>query len=133
MYYNKKTNEISYGFTENFKTFIGQLDPADDFANYTVEKYQQLTSDGDNAADYGVKTASTLNKLVSKYATYIRKQTTGSVSSVKLEQGSKPTQRIITGIEAGSYLILPDKVVDLIRSTTLTFHHSIILPLILIE
>ena len=112
VYYNKSSNEITYAFTESFQGFIEQLDSSDEFANCTVEKYQQLTSDGDNETDYGVNTASTLNKLVSKYATYIKKQQNDNAIVVSLNNGNASSQRKAENIETGSYLILPNKVIE---------------------
>ena len=107
IYYNKNTNELSYGFTQNFQTFLNQLDSSDEFANYTVEKYQQLTSDDPDAVG-DIVTTSTLNKLVSKYATYTKKN---NITGLPFTKDATSTN-IIENIEVGAYLILPTSVVS---------------------
>ena len=109
-YYDKNTNEISYKFTDDFQNFINQLTSSDDFSNLTVENYQELSSDESTDTIYTTK--STLNKLVSKYATYIRKQTSGTITSIKLVKDSTTSKRVANNVQAGSYVILPDKVVQ---------------------
>ena len=109
-YYDKNTNEISYKFTDDFQSFINQLTSSDDFSNLTVEKYQELSSD--EVADTIFTTKSTLNKLVSKYANYIRKQTSGTITSIKLAKDSTTSKHVANNVQAGSYIILPDKVVQ---------------------
>ena len=105
-YYNKSTNEISYDFTEDFQGFINSLDSSDEFSNYTVQNYQQLTSDD---ASNTIETPSKLNILVSKYATYIRKSN-GTITGISfINENSELT---IKGIEAGAYLILPSKAIS---------------------
>ena len=102
-YYNKSTNEISYDFTENFQSFINQLDSSDEFSNYTVQNYQQLTSDD---VSNTIETSSKVNKLVSKYATYIK--TNGAITGISFT--NENSEMIIKDIEVGSYLILPSEV-----------------------
>ena len=108
VYYNKTTNEMTYDFTADFNTFKKSLDSNDEIYKLDVSGYLELTGDSSSSVD----TSLTLNKLVSKYATYIRKQTGGTVSSIKLGQGNKSTGRIASNVEVGSYLILPDNVVE---------------------
>ena len=108
VYYNKTTNEMTYDFTADFNTFKKSLDSNDEIYKLDVSGYLELTGDSSSSVD----TSLTLNKLVSKYATYIRKQTSGTLSSIKLGQGNKSTGRIASNVEVGSYLILPDNVVE---------------------
>ena len=107
VYYNETTNEMTYDFTSDFNTFKKSLDSNDEIYKLDVSGYLELTGDSSDEI-------LTLNKLVSKYATYIRKQTSGTISSVKLGQGNESTQRIASNVEVGSYLILPDNVVQVI-------------------
>ena len=106
VYYNETTNEMTYDFTSDFNTFKKSLDSNDEIYKLDVSGYLELTGDSSSSVD----TSLTLNKLVSKYATYIRKQTGGTVSSIKLGQGNKSTGRIASNVEVGSYLILPDNI-----------------------
>ena len=108
VYYNETTNEMTYDFTTDFSTFKKSLDSNDEIYKLDVSGYLELTGDSSSSVD----TSLTLNKLVSKYATYIRKQTGDTVSSIKLGQGNKSTQRIASNVEVGSYLILPDNIVE---------------------
>ena len=108
VYYNETTNEMTYDFTNDFNTFKKSLDSNDEIYKLDVSGYLELTGDSSSSVD----TSLTLNKLVSKYATYIRKQTSGTISSVKLGQGNESTQRIASNVEVGAYLILPDNVVQ---------------------
>ena len=108
VYYNETTNEMTYDFTSDFNTFKKSLDTTDEIYKLDVSGYLQLTGDSSSSDD----TSLTLNKLVSKYTTYIRKQTSGTVSSIKLGQGNEATQRRASNVEVGSYLILPDNVVQ---------------------
>ena len=108
VYYNETTNEMTYDFTSDFNTFKKSLDSNDEIYKLDVSGYLELTGDSSSSVD----TSLTLNKLVSKYATYIRKQTSGTLSSIKLGQGNKSTGRIASNVEVGSYLILPDNVVE---------------------
>ena len=108
VYYNETTNEMTYDFTSDFNTFKKSLDSNDEIYKLDVSGYLELTGDSSSSVD----TSLTLNKLVSKYATYIRKQTGDTVSSIKLGQGNKSTQRIASNVEVGSYLILPDNIVE---------------------
>ena len=107
VYYNNSTNEMNYDFTSDFNTFKKSLDSSDEIYKLDVSGYLQLAS-GDYSGDAGL----TLNKLVSKYTTYIRKQTSGAITSIKLGQGNEATQRMASNVEVGSYLILPDNVVQ---------------------
>ena len=105
IFYDKNTNEMTYDFTNDFKTFLAQS-TNDTYKNMKIEDYFNLTSDNeDGTTSESVITASTLNILVSQYTTYISSNdiksnvdmtTTGSTSSAK--------------VVAGAYLVLPTKV-----------------------
>lgn len=95
-YYNEQTNIISYEFTNDFSKFLKQ---SDTYKNYTVDDYYKLTSG--NISNGSTKTTSTLDKLASAYASYVKKN---NVSGTSLNvNGTTATQTL----EAGSYLILP--------------------------
>ena len=111
VYYNETTNEMNYDFTNDFNTFKKSLDSNDEIYKLDVSGYLELTGDSSSSDDTNL----TLNKLVSKYATYIRKQTSGTVSNIKFGQGNESTGRIASNIEVGSYLIIPDNVVQAIE------------------
>lgn len=96
-FYNTASNQIIYEFTADFKNFLNQDNT---YNTMTVEKYFKLTSG--NITNGSTKTTSTLDQLVSKYATYIRKTpaVNGTVMNV-----SGTTASLTTA--AGAYLILP--------------------------
>ena len=98
-YYNLSTNVVSYEFTDQFNTFLGQ---SDDYQNFTVEEYFNLTS-GDITSGSAVST-STADKLMSAYATYINYYNYDSPSGVKMNTSSN---MVTASLEAGAYLILP--------------------------
>ena len=140
LYYNSNTNEISYQFTTDFQGFINTLttestefirsitSPAKD--TFTVEDYLKLTSDeyGDNgnatsSYRYGFfSTTSTLNVLVSKYATYIRTNegTANAVTGLPMTNGNygggndygDEADARLNDVVPGSYLILPDSIMS---------------------
>ena len=64
-YYNKDTNIITYQFTESFESFLN-----DSNTSLTVQQYSDLTSG--SYTDGSVTTESTLDKLISKYASYVK-------------------------------------------------------------
>lgn len=108
-FYNSQTNEISYEFTIGFKTFLEQNE--DYKETFSIEDYFKLTSDNeDGSASDSVITTSTLNTLVSKYATYIRTvNITGIDMSVSNEYGEKSD--VTAEVTAGAYLVLPKSIV----------------------
>ena len=61
-FYNSSTNEISYNFTAQFKSFLSQ-NP--NYQTLTIDNYFKLTSDDQSPGYTGIITASTLNELVS--------------------------------------------------------------------
>lgn len=95
-YYNATSNSITYEFTSEFKIFLNQ---SSDYKNLTIEKYYSLTSG--NITSGETQTNSTLDKLVSTYATYIRNN---------LSQNGISLTRIGTTaskeLSVGSYLVL---------------------------
>ena len=109
VYYNETTNEMAYDFTTDFKTFITVLPEGDDFKNLDISGYQKLTSDSDDESHFETKTTSTLNKLVSKYATYLKKvKNITGIDSFVVDDSYKS----IADVEVGSYLIFPNKIVE---------------------
>lgn len=106
-YYDKNSNQITYDFTTNFKAFLAQLPQDDSFKDLDISGYQELTGDNPNgSANPTITTTSTLNKLVSKYATFIKKQSSDSITRIQLVEGNESTQRMAKNIEVGSYLVL---------------------------
>ena len=102
VFYNTTTNVITYEFTAEFKQFLTQSD----IYNYlTITDYYNLTS-GDITSG-STQTSSTLDKLVSKYASYDANHhdsrnslnVSGTTASANLDAGvylvlPKSTQRI---------------------------------------
>lgn len=95
-FYNEKTNVISYEFTSDFKKFLSQ---SNIYETLTIADYYNLTS-GDITSG-STQTTSTLDKLVSSYATYM------------YSYGVNGTSMSISGttasasLDAGVYLVLP--------------------------
>ena len=116
-YYDKNSNQITYDFTTSFKAFLAQLPEDDSFKDLDISGYQELTGDdpNDGSAKPTITTTSTLNKLVSKYAAFIKKQSSDSVTRIQLVEGNESTQRMAKNIEVGSYLVL---------ATTSAFSHK---------
>ena len=95
-YYNPNSNVITYEFTTPFKSY---LNSSDKYKNYTIEDYQKLTSG--SIEDGSTKTTSTLDTLVSGYASYIKSNSvTGTLMTTNNTTAS-------ASLEAGSYLALP--------------------------
>ena len=129
--YNSTTNEISYAFTTTFQTFLNSTNgTVNDYSNLTVNGYLALTSDV-NCVQYDqnnqcvvysdyTNTTSTLNALVSVYATYIsgRKGTVNAISGTSLtngdynNDGSLDDAKTINGVEPGGYLVLADSTIE---------------------
>ena len=112
VYYNETTNEMTYDFTTDFKTFIDQLPSDDSFKDLDISGYQKLTGDNsDGSAGRGITTPSTLNKLVSKYATYLKKvENITGIDSFTVNESNKHESTAAVGV--GSYLILPKEIVE---------------------
>lgn len=108
VFYNKETNEMTYDFTTDFRNFLNQNE--DYGQTFTIKRYFELTGDNlDGSANSSVITSSTLNVLLSKYATYIRNNDINSTEDLITNE----TQSVpYAGAEvvSGAYLILPSKV-----------------------
>lgn len=99
-YYNESTNVITYEFTDSFKSFLTSTSGEEnDYSSYTVNDYANLTN-GDNTS-VSTKTNSTLDKLASLYAAYI-KENGISGTAMTTSDDSRVVQ-----LAVGSYLILP--------------------------
>ena len=95
-YYNQTSNEVTYEFTDDFEEFLNQ---SSNYRDFTVDDYYDLTSG--NITSGSTKTTSTLDKLASAYASYIK---TESVNGTAMNvSGTTASQTL----EAGSYLVLP--------------------------
>lgn len=92
-FYNPTTNVITYEFTSNFKDFLTSTTA---YKNLTIEDYYNLTS-GDITSG-STQTNSTLDKLASAYAVYIRKNSIASDGILD----------VAVSVENGAYLILPN-------------------------
>lgn len=96
VFYNTNTNVVTYEFTSQFKKFLAQSDV---YKSLTLTDYYNLTS-GDITSG-STQTSSTLDKLVSKSASYLQNNfdqcysmtTSGTTASASLD--------------AGVYLVLP--------------------------
>lgn len=96
VYYNESTNIITYEFTSDFKSF---LNSSTSYQDLTVDEYYQLTSG--NITSGSTKTTSTLDKLASAYAAYIKENTVTGVDMTV----AGTTATVTT--EAGTYLVMP--------------------------
>ncbi len=99
VFYNQTTNVVTYEFTANFKKFLAQSDV---YKSLTISDYYNLTS-GDIISG-STKTSSTLDKLVSKYASYIKKYGAQSSPSYSLDVSETTAYK---SINSGVYLVLP--------------------------
>ncbi len=96
VFYNTKTNVVTYEFTTGFKQFLAQSDV---YKSLTLTDYYNLTS-GDITSG-STQTSSTLDKLVSKYASYIAK------SGMEFWTLSVSGTTASASLESGVYLVLP--------------------------
>ena len=96
VFYNTKTNVVTYEFTSDFKTFLAQSDV---YKSLTLTDYYNLTS-GDITSG-STQTSSTLDKLVSKYASYL--QNNGSEVYSMTTSGTTASASLNSGV----YLVLP--------------------------
>ena len=95
-FYNSTNNTITYEFTSTFKAFLATTSS---YSNLTVSQYSALTSG--NITNGSVTTTSTLDTLVSSFATYIKSNNvSGSNMTVSGTVAS-------ASLPAGSYLVLP--------------------------
>ena len=97
VYYNKSSNVVTYEFTYHFKNFLSQ---SDIYKNLTISDYYNLTS-GDITSG-STQTTSTLDKLVSKYATYLYKNNSFSTDTMAISKKTA-TAELMSGV----YLVLP--------------------------
>ena len=95
-YYNDNTNVITYEFTNTFKSY---LESTDKYKDYTIKDYQKLTSGSIESGS--TKTTSTLDKLVSRFVSYIK--TNSNTGTQMTTNGNTANIQL----EAGSYLALP--------------------------
>lgn len=95
VFYNTTTNVITYEFTAEFKQFLTQ---SDIYNSLTITDYYNLTS-GDITSG-STQTSSTLDKLVSKYASYNAKYPINSLDV----SGTTAS----ANLDAGVYLVLPN-------------------------
>lgn len=94
--YDRSSNTISYEFTADFKSF---LTSSTAYNNLSISDYMKLTS-GDITSGSTI-TSSTLDKVVSLYASYIKtKSVTGTDMTTT---GNTATATLM----AGTYLVLP--------------------------
>ena len=96
VFYNTKTNVVTYEFTTHFKQFLAQSDV---YKSLTLTDYYNLTS-GDITSG-STQTSSTLDKLVSKYASY--PQNNGSEVYSMTTSGTTASASLNSGV----YLVLP--------------------------
>ena len=96
VFYNKTTNVVTYEFTSDFKTFLAKSEL---YQTLTVSDYYNLTS-GDITSG-STQTSSTLDKLVSKYASYNANH--GSINSLDVSGTTASAN-----LDAGVYLVLPN-------------------------
>lgn len=96
VFYNQTTNVVTYEFTADFKKFLAQSDV---YKSLTISDYYNLTSG--NITSGSTQTSSTLDKLVSKYASYIAKH--GFPAGYFSISGTTAA----ASLESGVYLVLP--------------------------
>lgn len=101
-YYNSTTDTLSYEFTSNFKAFLATTT---DYKNLTVDQYKNLTS-GDTT-NYSTQTNSTLDTLVSQYATYIASNNVTGNNLTTTPQAGVSRGYATGNFDVGSYLVLP--------------------------
>ena len=94
--YEMSSNAVTYAFTGTFSSFLSD---SDTYANLTIDDYMNLTS-GDITSG-STTTSSTLDKLASLYATYIKNN---SISGTDMTTTGNTASATLT---AGTYLILP--------------------------
>ena len=124
VFYNPTTNQFSYQFTTTFAIFVGTLTTAEIQAitgdnsatTFTVDDYldsTKVTSDAVNEHMYN--TTSTLNLLVSKYATYIRNNSITGTSMIygDFDSDGDDDDAKVDDVSAGAYLVLADSTITL--------------------
>ena len=102
-YYNSTSDELSYEFTNDFKTFLATTT---DYKNLTIEQYRNLTSgDINNGSN---QSPSTLDKLVSLYATYTINNEVENNDLITTPYEEYKNGSATGNFEVGSYLVLED-------------------------
>ena len=102
-YYNSSTDALSYEFTSDFATFLATTN---DYSSLTVAQYRNLTS-GDTT-NYSNQSNSTLDTLVSQYATYIANNNISGTALTTTPPPDALTRGYATGtFPVGAYLVLP--------------------------
>ena len=96
VFYNQTSNAITYEFTADFKNYLAS---STEYRNLTVEDYAKLTS-GDITSG-AVASTSTLDRLASGYATYIKEQNING--SALTTNGNNRS----ASLPLGSYLVIP--------------------------
>ncbi len=119
IYYNSVRDEIKYGFTTNFQTFLNSSDCPSTFRAMTIEIFMSLNKgtairdqlDGNNyVVSGGNLTSNDFARLMSAYAGYVREHTIstdGYLSMYSLSTSGRP-YKMSDYVEAGTHLALPD-------------------------
>jgi len=96
VFYNQTSNAITYEFTTDFKNYLASRA---EYRNLTIEDYSKMTSG--NITSGSVTSTSTLDRLTSGYAAYIKEQNiTGTTMTTNGNNRN-------ASLPLGSYLILP--------------------------
>ena len=103
-FYNASTNVFTYEFTSDFKAFLATTK---DYKNLTVEQYYALTS-GDTTSG-STRTQSTLDKLVSLYAAYVKTHSVTTSATLTYQAGEGATGAVVP---AGAYLVIPKSTIN---------------------
>lgn len=99
VYYDIPTNNITYDFTTDFKNFLTQ---SETYKELTMTDYYNLTA-GDILSG-STQSSSTLDKLTSAYAKYIKMSSTNLIEKYYLPVSNTTAK---ASLEAGTYLVLP--------------------------
>ena len=99
VYYDIASNVLTYEFTDDFKNFLTQSDV---YKELTITDYNNLTS-GDILSG-STQTTSTLDKLTSAYAKYIKMSNPTLTEKYNLAVSNSTANG---NLEAGTYLVLP--------------------------
>ena len=105
VYYDKDTNEMSYNFTTLFENYkkssyaqVTWRDNEYDLSDLTIEEYLNFTNDNWDK----------FSALVDSFSKYIKSDKT--ITGIDLVSSNNEAKG--TGVEVGSYLILPSKLVS---------------------
>lgn len=99
VYYDTGSNVLTYEFTDDFKNFLTQSDV---YKELTITDYYNLTS-GDILSG-STQTTSTLDKLTSAYAKYIKMSNPTLTEKYVLTVSNSTASG---SLKAGTYLVLP--------------------------